>query len=328
MEISVIIGYTNGTSGKDNKIPVLLTLEIPQSANTNLDREGIVDKNNAEYNTDEFKIISIVDEDLNEYCICSFDDFYDYELNKSYHETSNFHLNKKIVIMTINDIYRTKEGVILRYYENGQKEEEFYLNKKGKKDGKYTSWDLEGFICEEKHFLNNRLDGEYKDYEEGILTTHVLYCKGEIVEYLDFGLTKIKIDELYDSYIYKMGFLTEYDLTKPFVIADYKRDIVGDIYHKYDYFVSTLNSIDSSNKEINKYKNTQIMNFSKIMFDTLNTLFCKSYLLAVQSNNNNVLKNKIKLTLNNLIKEYQQLPEQEFREYAVYLSNIKEILFT
>ena len=60
MDSSVIIGYTNGTSGKDNKIPVLLTLEIPQSANTNLDREGIVDKNNAEYNTDEFKIISIV----------------------------------------------------------------------------------------------------------------------------------------------------------------------------------------------------------------------------------------------------------------------------
>ena len=47
MEKSPIIGYNNGSSGKDNKIPVLITLEISTSANTNLEREGIFDKDNA-----------------------------------------------------------------------------------------------------------------------------------------------------------------------------------------------------------------------------------------------------------------------------------------
>ena len=68
-----IIGYMNGRSGPSHNIHVLVTIEIPPDAITNLGRGGLIDPLFATYETNIFKIIQIIDEQLNKYSICTLD---------------------------------------------------------------------------------------------------------------------------------------------------------------------------------------------------------------------------------------------------------------
>jgi hypothetical protein len=64
------IGYFMAKSGKYALIDVLVEIEIPSSAITNINRATIYDKLNATYLTTDFIVKKIYDEFLNEYSLC------------------------------------------------------------------------------------------------------------------------------------------------------------------------------------------------------------------------------------------------------------------
>ena len=69
------------------------------------------------------------------------------------------------------------------YYENGNKEEEYWINKNGRLEGEYKSWHENGNKGAECNYKNGKFEGEFRSWE-----------------YRINGKTWIKIKENYEQY--------------------------------------------------------------------------------------------------------------------------------
>jgi len=327
---NLIVGYMNSITGPRNSIPVLVFTEIPQDAITNLKREDIIDPLNATYETNKFKITKIIDEELNEYYVCTIDG----EERKKNEEIVEedlcfgFYLSKKRAISLTNKHNYTYTGPVLTYFENGQKEEEYTLNEKRKKHGKFTRWDFDTTLLIECNYLNGKLDGEYKKYEEGKLIKHVKYSNGTITEYLGYDLTKKKIDKIYNKTMEKYNSkISTINLNQP-----YKKNTKKQKYKETDNFsivlenfsdtIVKLSTIKSLNDEIVLYNNLKKMDIIKKMCDTLNTPFGISY-FNIHSEQKEVYSTDI----NEFIEQFDKKKEPQYQQFKLYLTNVKESVF-
>lgn len=209
-----IIGYFLAKSGCDKNIDVLVEIEIPPDANTDINRDDIFDKLNAEYETNKYIVKKIYDQHLNEYSIF-FHNYYsgaiklgelvfvnnsEYDSDTDEEEkVKKFYMSKHIAI-GLTDIMN---GNCTLYHKNGRKRIE-YTRKNGKKNGKYYEWLDNGQIYDESCYLDDLLDGECKFYDlNGKLEEHNLYHKDKIIEKLDFEIFKKCIDNYVDDIIDK-----------------------------------------------------------------------------------------------------------------------------
>jgi len=229
-----IIGYFLAKSGHYKNIEVLVEIEIPPNATTNINRNDIFDKLNAEYETNKYIVKKIYDINLNEYSIfflnyyssaiklgelvfvnnndCDSDTDEDKELKQK------FYMSKHIAIGLID----IKDGICILYHKNGHKRIE-YTRKNGIKNGKYYEWLENGQIYEELCYLNNLLDGECKSYDEnGKLEEHVLYQNNKIIEKLDFEIFKKCIDSNINNIIEKEEKLNLIDFNSAFISTNIK----------------------------------------------------------------------------------------------------------
>lgn len=324
---NTIMGYMNSVTGPRDSIPVLVFIEIPESATTDLHRNDIIDPMNATYTTNNFKIIKIIDENLNEYYLCKIDDEV-FEINNEINENEffySFYLSKKRAIYLTRNYNYT--GHVLNYYDNGQIEYEYTLNEKKRKHGKYTHWNFDTTLSIESNYSDGKLDGEYKKYEEGKLIKHVKYSHGLIIEYLNHELAKHKIDKIYNKAI------NEFNIKKTNVNFDvvYTKNIKKNGYKKSDNFleildilannVENLTKIKLINNEVNVYNNLKKIDIIKKMYDTINTNYGRSYLKVFSETKEEKL-----LELDEFIEQFSKKVEPEYQEFKLYLTNIKNTL--
>jgi antitoxin component YwqK of YwqJK toxin-antitoxin module len=168
-----MIGYKAAKVGETR---VLITLDIPEDAITNVDRKSVVVKDTAKYRTNKAKVVNIEDEDGKEYTE-AVTGFYvgksltyklndlvevtDYDMNLEEVCSSGIHffLTKRVAELYSRD--SIENGLFQRWYENGQIQEEYtYVN--GRMTGFFQSWYANGQKLEESTFVNGKLEGLFQ----------------------------------------------------------------------------------------------------------------------------------------------------------------------
>lgn len=333
------IGYFLAKSGLKKNINVIVEIEIPSDAKTNIDRDDIYDKLNAEYKTNKYIVKKIYDQYLNEYSmffnnyscplklgelVCNKDVYYS-EIDGEHVEAEKvkkFYMSKHIAI-GLTDIM---DGICTLYHKNGRKSIE-YTKKNGKKNGKCYKWLENGQIYEETYYLNNLLDGECKFYDiDGKLEDHVLYQKNKIIEILDFDLFKKYIDYYVDNIIEEEKKIVLIDFDSKYTSNNSKHVKKSKKTAKLDndfevYYTTFLNMIDNifskpvKKEEFVKYKNEKLIFLIKAFFEKINTTYGKSYL---ECNNK---KDYIKEELNQYIKYFMKTDNKDILLYLLQLNN-------
>jgi hypothetical protein len=335
-----IIGYMKGRTGSKHNINVLVTIEVLPGAITDLKRYDIIDPLNASYITNTIKLVKIIDEQLNEYSICIIngDEHKIGDVLCEEDQTYRFYLSKKRAIFAMYSYNYV--GSIINYYENGHKEEEYFLTAKRKKHGNYKYWTEKGNLIQDINYLNGRLDGEYKEWEDNDdndeeenmtgdykpkLIKHILYSNGDKIEYLNSELDIKKINKIYDTgvkYINKI--LSKFNPISKFKkgYERNKHDIFKNLIGEICISLEKLNKVISKNIDVITCNNLKKIDLIKKLYDTLNTEYGKSYL-----NVNHEIEQEIINQLDVFITQYENKIEPEYQEFKVYLANMKQILF-
>lgn len=189
---------------------VLITLEIPDDATTNLDRKNIAVKETASYRANKVKVLKIEDDNGKNYetaesaFVTGFVEIltykvgetlvepnYDPDADKVFTKGIHFFLEKHVAELYKLPLHATWSGVWMAYYYNGVKKHEVMF-KDGKKEGLHTSWHENGIKQSEKNFKNGKEDGQYqKWYENGVKEEQVMYkdglMNGIYTSWYDFG---------------------------------------------------------------------------------------------------------------------------------------------
>ncbi len=210
-----MLGYKIASN---NNTRVLVTLQIPKDARTNIQRKDIKNKKYAKYRCNKATVISIVDQEGNKYKSANTSFYnkkkltyivgkkviepkYNIDVETVCGEGIHFFLDKEVAILYfIDDI---KDGEYKSWYDNGQPMiqktyvegklhgyyKEWYLNgqlmyqieyKDGKENGEYKSWYNNGQIMVQTTYKDGKCDGEYKKwYEKGKLHTQTTYKDGK-----------------------------------------------------------------------------------------------------------------------------------------------------
>jgi hypothetical protein len=252
-------------------------------------------------------------------------------------EEYTFYLSKKRVVHKMKS-YRDI-GYIVSYYSNGQKEEEYTLDSKRKKQGKYKSWSEDGALVIDCNYLNGKLDGEYKEWDEKSdeetevdkdgtlpLVKHLLYSNGKKVEYLDKGLAIEKIDTIYEGRNeYIDNILSGLNPTMKFkksrkntVKSDKFKLLIEEIFDT----IEKLNKIKSKDNEVIMYNNLKKIDLIKKLYDTFNTVYGKSYIDLYPD-----IKANAKEQIGYFITQFYNKPEQIYQEFKAYLVGIEQTLF-
>jgi hypothetical protein len=208
-----MISYKVAKSGEKR---VIVTLEIPEDAITNMNRSTIAVRQTAKYRANKVKVISIEDEEGNMYKIarpCFFDrdilyevpkmvvcEDFDMTLENVCSSGIHFFLDRKVAEQY--GLEEIKNGTLTQYYDNGGKFiEQSYVN--GLKDGLFQLWEESGqlvatniyvkglshgpFICfwsdgtvkQTGTYNNNKFNGNYKEYySNGVLAIEKIYKDG------------------------------------------------------------------------------------------------------------------------------------------------------
>ena len=146
---------------------VIITLEIPEDAKTNIKRNGIVNKYKAQHRCSYAKVIKIEDDQdiqydfatsgfyskyleykINEITESNFDD----NLENVYSSGIHFFLEKELAYNFGREIIRN--GLVEDWYDNGSKLSEYNCIN-GKREGLYQSWYKNGQKSYECNFVNN-----------------------------------------------------------------------------------------------------------------------------------------------------------------------------
>lgn len=174
-------------------IHVVITLEIPEDALTNLERNNVAVKEFAKFRCNKAKVIKIEDENGKEYDEAeSYNYPYDkkvYKLNENVcvHTFNNdldnicssgihFFLNKRVA-----ELYGVKyleNGLFESWHDNGNKECQVnYVN--AKKEGVYKEWYESGNKYKEIIFNNDKMNGlNIKWHENGVKKYECMYVNG------------------------------------------------------------------------------------------------------------------------------------------------------
>lgn len=158
---------------------VIVTLEIPEDAITNMKRIDVMDINSAKHRTNKAKVLSIEDKDGNTYLEAK---SYIYRIRKLTYtvgdiiHVKNYDDNLDNVCSTGIHYFLSKEvaemhelntnernGFFIQYYDNGSKMFECtYVN--GKEEGLYISWYMNGKKSSETMYINGLREGFNKEY--------------------------------------------------------------------------------------------------------------------------------------------------------------------
>lgn len=196
---------------------VLITLEIPEDALTNMERKSVAFRETAKYRANKALVTRIEDADGNTYESAKTRMFHDktltYEVGKMVEEPSynkdlekvcaegiHFFLNRRVAelygrIYIENGLFESwhdngqkesellyvngeKQGFLRRWYENGQKEcEILFLN--GKIDGMCQYWFENGQKQLEYVFRNEKMEGLYQGWHDnGQKAVEEMYVNG------------------------------------------------------------------------------------------------------------------------------------------------------
>ena len=172
-----MIGWLLGTVDKK----VLLAKIEFNDKKSNINKENIINKENATYITTNFKIIELIDEYLNNYIsininvidiINSMYEKFNFKVNELYEQMSIFfYLDKHRALQDIYLYNNKSTGIFKQYLPNGSLQNELSI-KRGIIDG----------IC--KNYLNGELveECEYKrDIKNGLCKKY--YDDGNVIEY-------------------------------------------------------------------------------------------------------------------------------------------------
>jgi antitoxin component YwqK of YwqJK toxin-antitoxin module len=189
---ATMIGYKAAKVGQTR---VLITLDIPEDAITNVARTSVVVKETAKYRTNKAKVLKIEDEDGKEYneAVTGFykEKSLTYRLNELV-EVSNYDMNLEEVCSTGIHFFLTKRvaelyssgaietGFYQSWHENGEKFEECtYVN--GKLEGSYQTWYANGQKDIECTYVNGTLNGLYQSWHEnGEKWVECTYVNGKL----------------------------------------------------------------------------------------------------------------------------------------------------
>jgi antitoxin component YwqK of YwqJK toxin-antitoxin module len=321
---NILIGYMTSVTGLNNSVSALVFVEIEKNTCFNLDREGIIDPLCATYTTNKFKIIKIVDEELNEYCVCIMGrkEVKKNEVIVDYSCNYTFYLSKKRAINSMKDYMFV--GLYIEYFENGQKMYEYTLSKKHKKCGKYTEWNDDATLRYECNFLDGKLDGEYKDYNKGILTKHFKYSAGSVIEYLNCDFAINEIDGIFNRTMenFKLN-ITYIDLECN--EASQSNKTHNKFLSIVEFFSSglfELARIKSTNDKIIFYNDLKQIDIIKKYYDMFNTT-CGKECLSVYP----LIKENKLMQINELIYQFDKKIEPECLEIKLYLREMRDTLF-
>jgi antitoxin component YwqK of YwqJK toxin-antitoxin module len=196
-----IIGYKIGMNGTTR---VLITLEIPEDAKTNMNRPFIVVKESANYRANKVKVLAIEDDSGTLYATATslnYKKCITYKVGETIEEPSYNPDPEKVCAEGIHyfltrhvaelfNLEKVENGLYQSWYEDGQKHveatcvdgklnglyqswyedgqklmETTYVD--GKKHGAYQSWHYNGKKKEEGTFVDGKLNGLYKTWNYG-----------------------------------------------------------------------------------------------------------------------------------------------------------------
>ena len=152
---------------------VVITLEIPEDAITNVKRSNIVKAETASYRTNKAIVIKIEDSDgnindeaescfydkkkliysLGKQCAC-----HDFDMNLEIASGAGIHFVLSKSLAETYGLVRIENGILTSWHNNGVKESEItFVN--NKKHGLYCSWHENGNKNHEYNVLNDKKDG-------------------------------------------------------------------------------------------------------------------------------------------------------------------------
>jgi antitoxin component YwqK of YwqJK toxin-antitoxin module len=184
-----MLGYKIAKHGETR---VVVTLEIPSDALTNMNRSSVVEKETAKYRANKVKVLKIEDEQGN--CYPSATSFnhnnsLDYKVGTVIEEPSynvdpevvcaegiHYFLNRRVA-----ELYGLKDvanGLFERWFDDGKKWEECsYVD--GKRHGLYQLWHKNGQKWEESSYVAGKMHGLYQLwYENGKKREETTYVEG------------------------------------------------------------------------------------------------------------------------------------------------------
>jgi antitoxin component YwqK of YwqJK toxin-antitoxin module len=193
-----MIGYKIGLStlsDQNTTVRVLITLNIPDNAKTNINRTNTIDSKHASYRCNKAIVVSIEDTNgcmyttaknfiykyktivykVNEE-VTSEMDISDPECNNESGQGIYFFLCKEVALMCGLD--SLENGEYIQWYSNGQLQTRCnFVN--GKRDGEYNSWHANGHPWVQCKYINGQYDGEYKYwYPNGQLQIQCNFVNG------------------------------------------------------------------------------------------------------------------------------------------------------
>lgn len=186
-----IIGYKIAKAGETR---VVVTLEIPDDAVTNVFRKDIVNVDTAKHRTNKAKVLKIEDETGKQYSSAESFNYglkslkyvvdstltvndYDMDLEKVCSTGIHFFLTRRCA--ELYGLDTIKNGLYERWHDNGQKEYDcMYVN--GKRHGLYQSWHTNGQKRSEYIYVNGLYHGLCKTwYTNGQKYMEWMYTRGQ-----------------------------------------------------------------------------------------------------------------------------------------------------
>ena len=173
-----MIGYKVAQTTDEKR--VIITLDIPNDACTNMNRTNIVNKDTATYRTNKATVRSIEDENGNIYETATSCIYTDNQLTYNIGETlvvEDYDTNVENVCSTgihyflnrrVAELYgldTIKNGLYQKWHENGQKFEECTVVN-GKCQGLYQQWHENGQKWVEYTYVNGKCQGLYQSWHE------------------------------------------------------------------------------------------------------------------------------------------------------------------
>ncbi len=163
-----VIGYKVAEYNGKN---VIVTIEIPKDAITDLERTSVIIKETAKYKTNIANQICVEDIEGNLYN----------DINIVNEKEIQCYLTKKVAEAKIKGSINITDGLFEMWYDNGIKRYEMmYVN--GKREGLYQCWYNTGIKSVEISFKNDVYDGIYKSwYYTGKQSIECMYANGILI---------------------------------------------------------------------------------------------------------------------------------------------------
>jgi antitoxin component YwqK of YwqJK toxin-antitoxin module len=185
-----MIGYKIAKNGEKR---VVVTLEIPRDALTNMNRSSIAVRDTAKYRANKAKVLKIEDDEGNCYQAATSFSYdkksLDYKVGELLEESTynvdpeqvcaegiHYFLSRRVAeLYGLNNLVN---GLFECWYDNGQKYEEVpYVD--GKRNGLYQGWYSNGQKWDEYVYVDGVKHGLYQNwYENGQICQEVTFVDG------------------------------------------------------------------------------------------------------------------------------------------------------